>query len=91
MKLYILFGGLGTILFLSLFYVWPVYSIWEREMSGRAQLAEAEWNRQIAVQEAQANLESEKLNALAEVERAKGAAEANLPILESVRPIQKTE
>jgi hypothetical protein len=54
----------------------PVYNVWSREMSGKAQLAEAQWNRQIAVEEAQANLESEKLNAQAEVERAKGAAEA---------------
>lgn len=39
-------------------------------------MKEAEWNRQIAIKEAEANLESEKLNALAEVERAKGMAEA---------------
>lgn len=54
----------------------PTYSVWSREMSGRAQLAEAEWNRQIQIREAEANLESEKLNAQSEVERAKGAAQA---------------
>ena len=54
----------------------PLYRVWSREMNGKAELAEAQWNRQIAIEEAQANLESEKLNAAAEVERAKGAAEA---------------
>lgn len=67
---------IGIALFFSLFWIWPKYRVWQREMSGKAELAEAQWNRQIAVEEAQANLESEKLNALAEVERAKGAAEA---------------
>lgn len=67
---------LGIVLFLALFWIWPNYNLWVREMAGRAELAEATWNRQIAVEEAQANLESEKLNAQAEIERARGAAEA---------------
>jgi len=54
----------------------PQYTVWQQEMSGKAQLAEAEWSRQIAIEEAQANLEAEKLNAQSEVERAKGMAEA---------------
>ena len=54
----------------------PHYNVWQREMSGKAQLAEAEWNRQIMLKEAEMNLEAEKLNALAEIERAKGMAEA---------------
>ena len=54
----------------------PTYRVWVREMHGRAQLAEAEWNKQIIVREAEARLEAEILNARAEVERAKGAAEA---------------
>jgi hypothetical protein len=54
----------------------PTYRVWQREMEGRAELAQAEWNKQIIVIEAEARLEAERLNALAEVERAKGAAEA---------------
>jgi len=54
----------------------PYYNVWKREMSGKAQLAEAEWNRQITLKEAEMNLEAEKLNALAEIERAKGMAQA---------------
>ena len=66
----------GIILALGLFIGVPYYNVWQQEMSGRAELAKAEQNRQIKIQEAKANLEAEKLNAQAEVERAKGAAEA---------------
>ena len=54
----------------------PRYNVWQQEMKGRAELAQAEQNRQIKIEEAKANLEAEKLNAQAEIERAKGAAEA---------------
>ena len=54
----------------------PRYNVWRQEMSGKAQLAEAEWSKKIQIEEAMANLESEKLNALSEVERAKGMAES---------------
>ena len=43
---------------------------------GKAKYAKAEQNRKIKIEEAKANLEAEKLNAQAEVERAKGAAQA---------------
>ncbi|WP_287385582.1 hypothetical protein [Lachnospira sp.] len=54
----------------------PRYKVWEQEMSGKAEFAKAEQNRRIKVEEAKANLEAEKLNAQAEIERAKGAAKA---------------
>lgn len=60
----------------GMMYILPQYKVWQKELSGKADLREAEWSRQIQIEEAQANLESEKLNALAEVERAKGMAEA---------------
>ena len=55
----------------------PQYNVWQKELSGKADLRKAEWDRQIAIEEARARLESEKLNAEAEVERAKGLAQAN--------------
>lgn len=67
---------LVVILVAGLFWVMPTYNVWRREMRGKAELAEAQWNRQIAIEEAQASLESERLNAQAEVERAKGMADA---------------
>lgn len=54
----------------------PYYNVWQQEMSGKAEFAKAEQNRKIKIEEAKANLESEKLNAQAEIERAKGAAKA---------------
>ncbi len=54
----------------------PVYNVWQQEMAGKAEMAKAEQNRRILVEEAKARLEAEKLNAEAEVARAKGMAEA---------------
>jgi len=64
-------------LIIVLMAVMPIYGVWQRELNGKAQLKEAEWSRQIAIQEASARLESAKLDAKAEVERAYGVAEAN--------------
>ncbi len=60
-------------------FLWgvPNYKVYARELNGKAQLREAEWNRQIAIQEAEALKESAKLMAEAEVLRAAGIAEAN--------------
>lgn len=55
----------------------PNYKVYSLELNGKAQLKEAEWNRQIAVQEAAALKESASLKADAEVIRAGGIAEAN--------------
>ena len=57
-------------------FIVPKYNVWKQEMRGKAEFAQAEQNRRIKIEEAKANLEAEKLNAQAEVERAKGAAEA---------------
>ena len=58
-------------------FVVPVYSVWQQGMSGKAKLREAEYSRQILIQEANAKKESSILLASAEVERAKGVAQAN--------------
>lgn len=52
------------------------YSVWAKQQAGKAQLAEAEFSKQVQIEEAKANLEAQKLNAQSEVERAKGAAQA---------------
>lgn len=54
----------------------PRYKVYNQQMTGQAEFARAEQNRRIKIEEAKANLEAEKLNAQAEIERAKGAAEA---------------
>lgn len=55
----------------------PQYNVYSSRLQGEAELAQAQQNRQIAVNEARAKMESARLLAQAEVERAKGVAEAN--------------
>ena len=70
--------GILTVILLtvSMAFIKPWYNVWSQEMEGKAEFAKAEQNRKIKIEEARANLEAEKLNAHAEIERAKGAAEA---------------
>lgn len=63
----------------------PVYNVWERGLSGKSELEKALYNRKIAVAEAEAKFESAKMLAQAEVERAKGVAEANKIIGSSLK------
>ena len=72
------FGILIAVLVLiaSMMFGLPRYNVWQQEMVGKAEMAKAEQNRRILVEEAKAKLEAEKLNAQAEIERAKGMAEA---------------
>ena len=76
-KKQIILAVIGAVIVLaSLFFIIPWYNVWQQEMSGKAEFAKAEQNRKIKIEEAKANLEAEKLNAQAEIELAKGAAEA---------------
>ena len=63
----------------------PQYNVWQKELAGKAELREAEWSRQIAVQEAEAVRDSATLYAEAEAIRAKGVAEANEIIGQSLK------
>lgn len=73
-----IFIGIGVVLAIigGLMFGLPKYGVWKAELDGKSKLAEAEYSKQVQVKEAQSNLEAEKLNAGAEVERAKGAAKA---------------
>lgn len=63
----------------------PQYGIYVQKLRGEAQLKEAEYTRRIAVLEAQAKLDSAKLQAQAEVERARGLAQSNQIIGNSLK------
>lgn len=63
----------------------PKYSVWEQGQVGKAELAKASFNRQIKVQEAEAALEASKSLAQADVERAKGVAQSNQIIGNSLK------
>lgn len=66
------FGGVGGCMAL-----YPKYNVYSSRMAGQAQLAEAEGNRQIAVRAAMAKRDSARMEADAEIIRARGVAEAN--------------
>ena len=63
----------------------PKYHVWQQEQTGKAELARASSNRMIAVQEAEAKLESASKLADAEIARARGVAEANKIIGDSLK------
>lgn len=75
----VVLGGIGGVLF-----GWPMYNVYSQTKAGEARLREAESSRKIAVLEAQAKLDSAKSLADAEVARARGVAEANKIIGESL-------
>lgn len=69
-------GGV-VILLVLLLIGWPQYRVYSQRLAGEAALAEAQSSRQVAILEARAKKESAISLAEAEVIRAKGAAQAN--------------
>lgn len=74
---------LVAVIVFGLMFGLPKYNVWRSQIGiekaenhGKAAMAEAEEDRKILIEEAKANLEAQKLNSKAEVERAKGMAEA---------------
>lgn len=60
------------------------YNVWSASKDGQAQLAQADWNRQIAVREADAKMQAASELAQADVIRAQGVAKANQIIGQSL-------
>jgi Membrane protease subunits, stomatin/prohibitin homologs len=63
----------------------PLYGVWQQSLSGKAELEKAEYTRKVAVLEAQAKKDSAQQLAEAEVIRARGVAQANEIIGESLK------
>lgn len=77
----------GVVIFIGIIFAFmfgiPKYNVWRSSIAvetahnnGKAEMAKAEQNRLIIIEEAKANLEAQKLNSQAEVERAKGMAQS---------------
>lgn len=85
------FGGMAAIgLFLLILiggglYGCPQYNVYESRLSGEAELAKADANREVTVREAKAKRDAATMLAQAEVERAKGVAQANQIIGQSLK------
>lgn len=75
--------GVGFLWFMC--FAYAKYNIWSSRQYGRAELARAEGNRAIAVCEAKAAQESAACFAQAEIIRARGVAEANKIIGDSLK------
>lgn len=67
------------------FWAYPNYNVYSQTLEGQAMLAHAQSSKEIAVAEAKAKMESAELLAQAEVARAKGVAQANQIIGESLK------
>jgi regulator of protease activity HflC (stomatin/prohibitin superfamily) len=74
-------GTIGSFFVVALLcaglYGFPQYNIYSSRMAGEAELAQATYSKQVAVQTAQAKLDAAKLEAETDVTRAGGVAQAN--------------
>ncbi len=68
----------------SLMAILPIYNVWSSGKNGEAELAQAEYNRQILVRTAQAKKDSAQLEADSEVIRATGVSKANAIVAEGL-------
>jgi len=81
-------GTLGLVTFVGLacgaLYGCPQYNIYVQRSSGEAELAGAQYSKQVAVQTAQAKLDAASLEAQTDVVRANGVAKANAILAQSL-------
>jgi regulator of protease activity HflC (stomatin/prohibitin superfamily) len=63
----------------------PKYEVWQQGQKGLAELKRAEQNRQISINESKAKKEAATFEADAEIERARGIAQANKVIGDSLK------
>ena len=87
---------LASVALVVALWLWPKYRVYSEELAGQARLKEAEWSKQIQIEEARAQQQASllqaqtrvtlaKANGQAEIERAKATAEANRIIGESLK------
>ncbi len=77
-------GFLALLIALAMFGL-PKYRVYQQRLAGQALLAHAQASKEVAVAEARAKMESASLLAEAEVARAKGVAQANEIIGQSLK------
>lgn len=80
----IVLGLVGLALAALALWALPTYNVYRKQMAGRAAYEQAVQDRRIRVLEAQAALDSARLTAQAEIERARGTNEANRIMAESL-------
>ena len=82
-----IFGCFMALIFTVGLGMWgcPTYNVYSAEMNGKAELAQAEQNRQIQIAQSKAKAEAAEFEANAEVTRAEGVAKANKIIGDSLK------
>lgn len=80
-------SSLALLCVLIVFGLWgcPRYQVYTQSLAGEAELAQAQYSQKVQIAEAQGKLEAAKSLAAADVERAKGVAQANKIIGESLQ------
>jgi regulator of protease activity HflC (stomatin/prohibitin superfamily) len=88
-KVAVALGSVGFFAFSALIALglWgcPKYKVYDSRQEGMANLAHAQFNAEVVVAEAKAKMEAAELLAQADVNRAKGAAQANVIIGSSLK------
>lgn len=88
MKPEIVFGAIVTFvitaIIAALFFGLPVWYVWKEGLGGEAELRRAEQNRLVLIEEARAKMEAATHLNAAEVMRARGLAEANEIVINSL-------
>lgn len=77
-------GLIILFVFVGMPFIYPLYNVWNSGMQGKALLQHADFERQVQVVNAQANLQAQMYNASSEVARAQGVAAANNIIRDSI-------
>lgn len=84
-KIIITIAAIAATFSLSGCDVYPPYRIYEQRIDGEAELAKANYSKQVLVQEAEAKNTAAQYEAQAEITRAKGVAQANKIIGDSLQ------
>lgn len=85
------FGGIVGIVLSAIFviglgmYGCPQYNVYSANLTGKAELARAEQNRQIQIAQSRAKADAAQYEMQAEITRAKGVAQANKIIGDSLK------
>lgn len=83
-KNYVLCGVGALVAIIVLMVGLPIYNVWRAGMNGKAALSHANFEREVQVVNAKANLEAQGYNAKSEIARAEGVAQANHIIKDSI-------
>lgn len=75
---------MAAVILAAAMFIFPQWNVWRADLEGQAALRRAENERKVQIEDAKARAESASLLAQAEIERARGVAEANRIVAEGL-------